>query len=301
MKNRILYIIAILFIGFSTSINGQDLLDKLESKFPDKPQYVLATFKTTRISIGHSVETRAKGTLEIAAISRFWNIPNTDTQTFLADKVNTRFSLEYAITDRLTFGGGISTFDGLSDGFLKYRLVKQRLGSKKSPVSITLYQNISHSSGESEGSIYGPSIVTPSTTGFTTQVLIAKKFNPKFSVQIAPTFVHRDFTVWPSDPKNQFALGIGFRHKISGHTSVVSEYYYVANPLKSIDTYNAFSVGVNWELSDLMLQFNITNARNVVEDAFITRTANNFNFHDGNFHFGFNATLVLHFRKNKLK
>jgi len=281
------------------SMSSQDLLKKLDKEFTDVPQYVLATFKTTRISIGQSVETRAKGTIEIAAINRFWNIPNTNTQTFLADKVNSRFSLEYAFTNRLTVGFGVSTFDGLQDGFLKYKFVRQGLDSKKSPVSITLYQNISYGNGSAEGAIY-PASVSSNVTAYTTQILIAKKFNSKFSAQLSPTIVHRNFTVWPSDPKNQFAVGLGFRHKISGHTSVVSEYYYVANPLKSIDTYNALSIGLNWEVSDLMLQFNITNARNVVESAFITNTRNNFNFHDGNFHFGFSATLILHTRKNKL-
>jgi hypothetical protein len=59
-------------------------------------------------------------------------------------------------------------------------------------------------------------------------------------------------------------------------------------------------IGVNWELSHLLLQFQITNARSFAEGDFITQTQNNFNLHDGNFHFGFNATFVLHTRKNKL-
>jgi hypothetical protein len=68
-----------------------------------------------------------------------------------------------------------------------------------------------------------------------------------------------------------------------------------------MDTYNVFMVGVNWEVSDLMLQFQITNARNFAEDTFITQTRNNFNSKDGNFHFGFNVTFVLPIRKKKLK
>ena len=50
-----------------------------------------------------------------------------------------------------------------------------------------------------------------------------------------------------------------------------------------------------------MLQFHATNARSFVEDTFITQTTNNFNTKDGNFHFGFNATFVLHTKKKKLK
>ncbi|NJN50403.1 MAG: hypothetical protein HC798_04870 [Polaribacter sp.] len=57
--------------------------------------------------------------------------------------------------------------------------------------------------------------------------------------------------------------------------------------------------GLNWEVSDLMLQFFITNATNFAEDLYITQTPNNFNFKDPNLHFGVNATFILHTNKNK--
>ena len=57
-----------------------------------------------------------------------------------------------------------------------------------------------------------------------------------------------------------------------------------------------------WLLKKIyQLQFHLTNVRNFAEDAFITQTANNFNFKDPNLHFGFNATFVLHTKKKKLK
>jgi len=299
MKNNILFSCILGILLSSISLNAQSLLDKLEKEFPKTKQYEIATFKTTRIAIGHSIETRNKGALEISMFNRYWNIPNFDGQRFLADKVSTRFALEYALTDRFTFGGGYTNFDKIKDGFFKYRLIRQVSNSKKAPVSVTLFQGISHRN-EEEGLAPYPGAETVGNYAFTTQVLIARKFNPKFSAQISPTYIGRNAAVASNDPSNQFAIGFSGRHKIGGHASIVSEYYYVANPVKSIDTYNAFVVGVNWELSHLMLQFHVTNARNFVEDTFITRTTNNFNFEDGNFHFGFNATFVLHTKKKKL-
>lgn len=300
MKNNILFsCIFGLLIG-SMSLNAQSLLDKLEKEFPKTKQYEIATFKTTRIAIGHSIETRSKGALEISMFNRYWNIPNLDSQRFLADKVSTRFSLEYAFSDRFTFGGGYTNFDKITDGFFKYRLIRQVSNSKKTPLSLTLLQGISHRNVDNQNPNPYPGFEALGEFAFTTQVLIARKFNTKFSAQITPTYIRRKAASSSNDPSNQFAIGFGGRHKIGGHTSIVSEYYYVANPLKSVETYNAFVVGVNWELSHLMLQFHITNARNFVEDTFITRTTNNFNFEDGNFHFGFNATFVLHTKKKKL-
>ena len=102
------------------------------------------------------------------------------------------------------------------------------------------------------------------------------------------------------DTQHFFAMGFGARYKVGNHVSVVSEFYHTFNPVTSFDTYGPFALGVNWEIGDVLLQFMLTNARDMVEDAFITRTRNNFNFKNPNLNFGFNATYVIHF-KNKLK
>ncbi|QNM86950.1 hypothetical protein H9W90_07520 [Polaribacter pectinis] len=300
MKNKRTYPFLILvFTLFISSINAQDLLDKLDNEFPDKPVYEIATFKTTRIALGHSIETRKKGALEISMYNRFWDTPTPTSQSFLADEVSIRYGLSYSISNNLTLGLGYTDFDKISDGYLKYKLFKQQKNVKKRPVSVTLIQGISHRKITDDNStMYSTS---SSKYAFTSQVLIARKFNSNLSFQISPTFIHRASNSIDKDINNHFAIGFSGRHKIGGHTSIVSEYYYVANPTKSTDTYNAFTVGINWEVSDLMLQFHVTNARNFAEDTFITQTRNNFNFKDPNFHFGFNATFILHTSKNKLK
>ncbi|WP_298540155.1 DUF5777 family beta-barrel protein [uncultured Aquimarina sp.] len=299
-NNKFFLLYLLLLIGFSMSMNAQDLLDKLEKEYPNTPQYEIATFKGTRISLGHSIENRRKGVLEVKAMNLFWNIPNRPSQSFVADKWTARIALEYGISDRLTFGAGGSTLDGIFDGFLKYNLIRQRKDAKGAPISITLFQNGSYRSMTSGlHSNINLSDDFMDRTAFTSQILIARKFTPQFSLQVSPTFIHRSSSAFDEDPNNHFALGIGARYKVGGHISIVSEYYYQANPLKSIDTYDAFVLGVNWEMSDLMLQFQMTNARGMVEDTFITQTPNNFNLSDGNFVFGFNATFVLHFNQKQ--
>ncbi len=301
MNNKIIYqLLTIAFMVLSSSINAQSLLDKLDKEFPEKPIYVIAAFKTTRIGLGHSIETRKKGALEISLYNRYWNIPNFEGQRFLADVVSTRYGLDYSFSDNFTFGLGYTNHDKITDGFVKHKLLKQRENSKKRFISITLVQGFSHRNSENTNEdIYEP-ITSSNKYAFTSQVLIARKINSELSLQISPTFIHKEASSLNSDPNNQFAIGFGGRHKIGSHASIVSEYFYVANPLKSVQTYNAFMVGVNWELSHLLLQFQVTNARNFVEDTFISQTKNNFNAKDGNFHFGFNATFVLQTKKKKL-
>ncbi|AUC16880.1 hypothetical protein BTO06_17770 [Tenacibaculum sp. SZ-18] len=293
---RILYFSAfVAFIPFSGK--AQRLLDKLNKEYPKKPTYEMATFKTTRLGLGHSVETRKKGALEISWYNRYWNRPTGETQFFLADEVNMRFGLDYAISDNFAIGIGYNTWNESTDGYLKYKFLKQT--KKGNPFSMVALQTISMTDNIMSTGLYDGNSTT-NNYSFTSKVLIARKFNPKLSLQISPFLIARSEKPMNNNPGTQYGIGFGGRYKVGGHVSIVSEYYAVFNPVKSIKTYNPFMVGVNWELSHLMLQFQMTNARTFTEDSFITQTTNNFNFHDGNFHFGFNATFVLHTSKNKL-
>ncbi|MDJ0645453.1 MAG: DUF5777 family beta-barrel protein [Flavobacteriaceae bacterium] len=297
MKAKRLYFFLVLAFMVS-SVKAQDLLDILDKERKDTLRYAEATFKFSRISFGHSVQTRKDGTLDVFITNRFWNTPADRSQSFFVDRLSTRFALEYGVSDRLMFGVGGTTFDGRFDSFLKYKLVKQRVDGNGSPFSLSLFQNASYFSESLSGSRYDA--ISSGRFSFTTQLLVAKKITPKFSLQVSPTFIHRGLVYGPEDPQNHFAVGFGGRYKLGAHVSFVSEYYYVANPLKSIDTYGPFSIGVNWELSDVMLQFMLTNAVSTVEDAFIAQTRNNFNFKNPNLNFGFNFTYTFHL-KNKLK
>ncbi len=299
MKSRIILIMLALLAFAFTAEAQKGLLDILEKEQKDTlPQYTSATFKTTRITYGHSVETRKKGILEVFVANRFWNTPELRSQKFGVDKINVRIALEYAWSDRLSTGFGGSTWDGLFDGYLKYRLIRQRNDSKGVPFNITIFQNASYNSSALNLPYFNDSF--SGRLSYTSQILLARKFNSKFSLQLAPTFVHKGLGGDSGETKNHFALGFGGRYKLSNHVSLVSEYYTVFNPIESTDTYGPFGLGVNWEIGDVMLQFMLTNAPSMVEDSFITRTRNNFNFKNPNLNFGFNFTYIIHFNR-KLK
>lgn len=303
IKNKFLF--TVLFLCMVPVIHAQDILNDLETIAVEDSLPTIATFKGTHISIGHSVETRKKGVLEISSMNRFWNRPIPDServQTFAADKWNSRIGVDYGLSDRLTVGAGYSTGYRSIDVYGKYRLFYQRDSGAKFPFSITLFQGgVYRGKSSFKGILYEDDGMTikrevPTENKFatTTQLLIARKFSRSFSFQIAPTYVYRaeDKLVEDANP-NYFALGFGARYKVSNHVSIVSEYYYVANSPDFVDTYGPFSLGANWEVSDLLLQFKLTNARNLVEDKFIIKTENNFNFRDGNLHFGFHATYFI--------
>jgi len=71
--NNKLSLIGILFFISSIHATSQDLMDMLdeETEKQNKPDYVTATFKTTRLINGHSVENVAKGVLDFRISHRF--------------------------------------------------------------------------------------------------------------------------------------------------------------------------------------------------------------------------------------
>lgn len=323
MKSNITIIITLLLL-VSNTIKAQDLLDQLY--FEEKKKTVLteSTFKMLRIGFSHSVETRKKGVLEVSAYTRYWDIPEiegvtTETNNFGSDRVSARFGADYAINNNLSIGIGGSN-NGVYDGYLKYRLVRQKTGKQKTPYSITLLGALSHrsqeignvslSSNPNPADIYNPSIPKGSVnrsdsfgdkTNFTGQLLIARKIDRNLSIQISPTIIARGSNTFEEDPNVHLAVGFGGRYKFGKHVSIASEYFYVPKQyaLESIETFGPFSLGVNWEVSKVQIQMFLTHTGDFSEDLVITETPVNFNTKDGNLFFGWNFSYVFHLKKNR--
>lgn len=292
IRSKLISIVLLFFL--TQCLYAQDILKALESESVERSLPIIATFKGTHISIGHSVETRKKGALEISWMNRFWNrrIPQGQTtQTFAADKLNSRVGFDYSLSDRFTLGSGYVSGYRSVDAYGKYRIFYQENGKNAFPLSITALQKVVFRGKSSIGDM---EVSDSDKFATISQLLLARKISKNFSVQIAPSFIYRgEERARENVASGRFALGFGGRYKVGNHVSIVSEYYYVPNPVEFIDTFGAFSLGANWEISDLLLQFKLTNARNLAEDKTIIKTENNFNFRDGNLHFGFHATYFI--------
>lgn len=296
-KNRIIFLLISVLGGFYFA-NGQDLLQILDEEREDTLQYTQATFKANQIIYGQSVETRKKGTLEFLLGTRYWNIPNNENRkSFVADRFSGRLGLQYAFTDRFTAGFGVTSFDGVVNAFGKYRLVRQRDDNNKSPIGITLFQGTSMLTRDFSGVLLPQEY--SDRFSFVSQVIFARKFDRNLSLQVAPMYIHTNAPQLAFTDNDFFVLGLGGRYKLSNHVSLVTEYHYVAGREEGVQGFNPFAIGINWEVSDVILQFSLTNTKSFDETAIILYTPNNFNFNDGGLHFGVNATYVLHLNKKK--
>ena len=272
----------------SLQLSSQDLLDILESEAPVLENIVSATFKGTRIVNGHSIEGRKDKELEFIIAHRFGRINTGFEELFGLDQSNIRFSFEYGLSDNLTAGLGRSSFEKTYDGYLKYSLLKQKTGANAFPFAISLFGSVA---AKSQKAIAGNERTFVESLFYVGQVLIAKKINSSLSVQLTPTYVHRNLTTIVADPHDIFALGFGTRVKLSKRVSLNAEYFQQFQKLAAINVRNSLAFGVDIETGGHVFQIILSNAITMIEKSFITETTGN--FFGGDIHLGFNLSRTF--------
>jgi opacity protein-like surface antigen len=287
-------LIALLFAFASLPAHAQDLLDLLNETEEEPVEYAFATFKTTRLINGHSIETNSGKELLFLISHRFGRINGGASEFFGLDNATIRLGLEYGITDRIGVGVGRSSFEKLYDGFVKYKVLQQKSGAENFPVTVTLFASAAIKTlewPEPERENYFSSRMY-----YTFQALVARKFSEGFSLQLSPTLVHRNLVDSVADANDVFALGVGARQKITGSLSVNAEYFYVipgqiSSRINGETVQNALSIGLDLETGGHVFQLHMTNSRGMIEKLFVTESTGN--WLDGDIHFGFNISRVF--------
>jgi hypothetical protein len=296
--NKILSI----FFGliFLASGNGfsQDLDELMNAELKPTVDFATATFKSTRIINGHSIEQMKENQLDFRISHRFGTLNSGLYGLFGLDESHIHFSLEYGIKDWLMLGAGRASQNKTYDGFAKVRLLRQSSGAKFMPVQLSYFTSIEMNTLKFPERPAGTSNYFSSRLAYVNQLLIARKFNENLSVQLSPTFIHRNLVKTELDQNDIYALGVGGRYKLSKRLSLNAEYYYTYNPnAKSLEPrpYNALSVGVDIETGGHVFQIMVTNSQGMREGSFIPQTTGS--WADGDIHLGFNISRVFAFNK----
>ena len=292
MKNLLL--ITALFMAVFQA-NAQDLDAILDSVTPETKNYTTATFKGTRILNGHSIENRKKGVTEFVISHRFGRLNTGLEELYGLDVSYVRFALERGITDDLMVGLGRSSFDKTYDGFVKYKILKQRDIKNTMPVSVSAFGSIAYRTLKDFDPENEPTF--SQKLSYVTQLLIARKFSSSFSLQVMPSFVYRNSVKTNDDPHGIFALGFGGRAKITKRMAINLEYHYTVNPLESLDTTNSLAFGLEIETGGHVFQIILSNSEQMIERGFITESTDN--FFDGDIHLGFNISRAFEGGKKK--
>jgi len=280
------------FIIITTGVYAQnDLMDLLNENDSSEINYTTATFKSTRVMNGHSIERMPPGQLDVRISHRFGPINSGIYEFFGLDQSNIHFSLEYGLFNWLMVGIGRGTYEKTYDGFAKFSILRQSSGARNMPVSVSLMSSVAITSAK--WSDTSRTNYFSSRLSYVHQLLIARKINQSFSVQLAPVFVHRNLVVTEVDPNDLFAVGAGGRMKLTRRISLNAEYYYMINrkTYMSQKIYDPFSVGFDIETGGHVFQLIFTNSLAMIEKGFIGETTHS--WRKGDIHFGFNISRVF--------
>ncbi len=275
-----------LFTFLPHSVYSQDLLENLEEEPID---YTTATFKTTRVINGHSVENVAGGVLDFRISHRFGAIDQGLYDLFGLDAATMRLGFEYGLTDRLMVGVGRSTYEKSYDGFLKYKILRQSKGKVNMPVTMSYFASTSINTlkwADPNRKNYFTSRLS-----YVHQLIVGRKLNGTTSVQITPSFVHRNLIKNNTVKNDVFAIGFGGRQKLNSRISLNAEYFYVLPNQISPEFKNSLSVGFDIETGGHVFQLQFTNSTPQIEKGFIAETTGD--WLKKGIHFGFNLSRVF--------
>src|SRR3954469_22010218 len=116
-KIALLFFFSVAF-SYARAQDTTDLMNQLEKEVAkddkNNTNYTTATFKTTRLIDGHTVENVGKGVLDVKISHRFGTIAGENGGSynlFGLDNASMRMGLDYGITQNLMVGIGRSTYN----------------------------------------------------------------------------------------------------------------------------------------------------------------------------------------------
>jgi hypothetical protein len=274
MRNLIIILfLSCLSCKYQTALSQNNLDSLLTADETKKINYTFATFGGTRIINSQSIENVPAGALQLIFSHRFGQV-NGGIHTFYGlDQANVRLGFDYGITGRLTAGIGRNTQKETYDGYLKYKLLRQSSGARVMPVSVSLYANAAIMTNKK--SILDTVSNISSRLFFAYQMIIARKFSDRLSLQFMPTLVYRNQIQSLQDQYYTASLGFAGRYKFTKRMAVTGEYFYLLPGYRADHYFNSASLGIDIETGGHIFQLHVTNSQGMIEQFYIPQTEGN--------------------------
>lgn len=306
VKNRLAKhtIISFILVIQALQISAQDpLLKSLNDSLltANEKEHITGTFKALYIVNMKTVEAPAGGALNVEIQHRFGTLNLGARYLFGLDFATLRLGLDYGITDRLSVGIGRSSWLQTFDGYLKYKLLRQTVNSTTMPITVCLLATTGYYTNTfNDFNGKDSTSKDKDRLSYTAQILIAKKFNSLFSLEITPTFIHYNRVLSTADHNNVFALCGGARMKISKRMALTAEYnYLLPDQLVSIPHKNSLSFGWDIETGGHVFQLIFTNSVSMIEPQYIGQTADSWS--NGGIYFGFNLSRNFNLKSHNIR
>ena len=279
----------------TNSLNNTDDLSGLLQQLDGTKKNALVnyTFKATQIINTPTIETPGKRGLQVMIQHRFGRINQGIYEFFGLDNATIRLSADYGILDNLSVGIGRQSYDKVYDANIKYNFLRQK--EHGMPVTVGVYSQWIVNTTKYVGKPYLDFI---NRTSYGSQLMIARKFSNRLSLQLTPAWTHYNIVPTNQDLNDIFTVGLGGRFKITNRFSINAEYNYLPpNQVVSTKVYSSFSVGLDLETGGHIFQFIFTNSQGMDLPYYLTKTAGS--WLNGDIYFGFN--LIRNFTIPKYK
>lgn len=241
-------------------------------------------FKALQIVTGQSTKLAAKKEWYMVVAHRFGDVSAGFKDFFGLDNASTKLGAIYGVTDAISLSLSRETNMKTFEGGIKYRLVQQ---NENFPVDVVGYHVMGANTALDKDTY--PHLRFSDRLSYLTQALISRRFSDKFSLQLTPSYVHKNLYEPTTEDKNQFLAGLGGRYKISKRISVNAEYFvnfdnhsFYKNPL---------SLGVDIETGGHVFQLLFTNSQINSDIGYLTNASGNWG--KGHIFFGFNLYRVF--------
>lgn len=283
----------------------EDLL-KLLGEEETGPVYTTASFKTTRVINGHSLENTAHGVLDFKIGHRFGTLDQGVGNFFGLDQATIRLGLDYGLTDDIMIGIGRSSYQKTVDGFVKYKFLRQCQEGCNMPITAAFVASSSITTLEADQVPWygeGREDYFSHRVAYSFQLVMGRKFTESFTLQLTPGLVHRNLVEFDEESNDVVNIGFQGRIKLSKRVALNAEYFYVLpNQLReptpeelAVDENagftDSFSIGFDIETGGHVFQLHFTNSEGMFERAFITETTSKWG--EGEVHYGFNISRVF--------
>ncbi|MEO6904146.1 MAG: DUF5777 family beta-barrel protein [Bacteroidia bacterium] len=309
---KIIAIICSLFLISSSVFAQDDMLHLLDSVVTTKKsERTIATFKGSKIINAQTTETVKKGTMDFNVAHSFGNVgeqSNGGIHTLfgLDNIADVRIGFDFGITNDLTLGVGRSKQKELIDGLVKYRLLTQTTDNHI-PFSLAIFGDMAYNPQQATIFYNGVDLTafTPRAIqrfSYVSQLIIARKFNWRFSVELLPSFQYRNFILGTINPENGnietnslFSLGGGARLKLTNRFAIILDYYYTFSKYRQHNLnpsyFSPLGLGFEIDTGGHIFHLTFTNCSGIIENNYIPNTTDD--WLKGGYKFGFNISRVF--------
>lgn len=241
-------------------------------------------FKAIQIVTGQSTKLTAKNEWYVVIAHRFGDVSEGFKNFFGLDDASTKLGVIYGVTDGISLSLSRETNMKTFEFGAKYRLLKQ---NDDVPVDLVGY-NVMALNTDLDTETY-PHLKFGDRLSYLTQALISRRFNENFSLQLTPSYVHKNLYEPTIENNNQFLTGLGGRYKISKRISINAEYFvnfdnhsFYKNPL---------SLGMDIETGGHVFQLLFSNSQLNSDIGYLTNATGKWD--KGQIFFGFNLYRVF--------